>query len=160
MGKLIAIDPGVKMCGFAVFADDELVDAGIVRPSKRNRKSLFDSAYSMANLLRDKAVLSFADLVVERMRIYNKLAQEGDPNDLLDVAYVTGIIVGRLACYFRTLRTPTAHEWKGNIPKPIHHERIKRDCPQAEPLAQKTAKTYRHNVYDAIGLGLWAIEKG
>jgi len=158
MSRLIAIDPGVKMCGFAKFIGGRLVDAGVLRATKT--KELNDKAQYMAYLITQyMSIIGGYTLAIERMRVYNKLQQKGDPNDLLDVAYVSGVIAGRVARYTHKILTPTAREWKGTIEKPIHHERIKRDCPQAEPLAQKTAKTYRHNVYDAIGLGLWAIER-
>lgn len=163
MSRLIAIDPGVRMCGYAIFNKRKLAEAGIVRTKYDN---LYSQVFVLTNLLSNEIIYSkpcvepFNNFVIELPVVYDKKQQKGDPNDLIRLAFVAGAITrGLCGSHFPRALTPTPREWKGTLKKEIHHERIKRACPEAEPIALKTAKTYRHNVYDAIGLGLWALER-
>lgn len=158
MSRLIAIDPGVRICGYAVFNNRNLSKAGTMRTKYA---VLSDQARGLSGSARNVfSNLNLSYLVIELPVVYDKKQQKGDPNDLIKLAFVAGAIMRSLCLdHFPIVLTPTPREWKGTIKKEIHHERIKAKCPEAEPLALKTPKTYRHNVYDAIGLGLWALER-
>jgi len=95
-------------------------------------------------------------VVVELPRIYSVRHWKGDPNDLLDVAAVAGA-----AATLGEPRFVTPQQWKGRVPKPIHHKRIRAVLSADELAVFVTAedaipKSLAHNVLDAIGIGLWA----
>lgn len=155
MSAILAIDPGVRLCGVALFAGVQLVEATIVRCTEKN-VSDFVVALTMAKQLPAAYVDT---LVIERMLIYDKAQQLGDPNHLARIEFIAGVLTRDFKGLSANVLRPTAREWKGTIRKSIHHKRIIAECPKAAQLAAATPKTYRHNVYDAVGLGLWAIRR-
>jgi hypothetical protein len=94
-------------------------------------------------------------LVIEKPQVYQSM--KVDPGDLIDLAIVVGRIIG-LSGREVTLYKPS--QWKGQTPKAIHHERIKKLL-SADELSRvvlpKAKKTLGHNVWDAIGLGLFHL---
>jgi hypothetical protein len=50
----------------------------------------------------------------------------------------------------------TPHAWKGNVPKTVHHNRLRAALgPDDAPLALPGEPGYDHNVADAVGLALF-----
>ena len=52
--KIIAIDPGSKVTGYAVFEDDKLIDAGLLKPQKTrlpNDKRILSICFEVEKLL-------------------------------------------------------------------------------------------------------------
>jgi hypothetical protein len=88
-------------------------------------------------------------MVVEKMRIYPQRKQKGDPNTLIDLAMLGGMIVGAA----RPLRVllPTPRDWKGSVPKDIHHKRLRAAWPA---LPAKLSS----DQLDAFGLARYGIE--
>ena len=107
------------------------------------------------------------------------------PNDLIALAWGGAKWVGRYEtlCDYVTILTPTPEKWKGGVPKDIHHERVwGKLMPDEKKLVApflyghlldlipaEDRKLYvppvrgkgvpdrkRHNVFDAVGLGLWS----
>jgi hypothetical protein len=76
-----------------------------------------------------------------------------DPNDLIALAYAAGRFYERQG--LPTVLVKPA-EWKAQVPKDITKERIIAELDSAE-----ISRVYRggemHNVYDAIGIGLFAL---
>jgi hypothetical protein len=70
--------------------------------------------------------------------------------DLIEVAILSGIFLAAFFHYGKPeLYMPTPAQWKGQVPKRIHNERIRK--------LTGTEET-NHNVLDAIGLALWGSE--
>lgn len=150
----LAIDPGAKLCGWASFADIELVKCGLVR-GETLKELHTDAVCQIAFGPRTR-------VVVEKPRVYPVRAMKGDANDLVTIAFAAGVVVGAAAERIDEFQSAWPSEWKGSVPKQIHVKRT---------LAALTAderKTYercvadapvslRHNCLDAIGLGLWAV---
>jgi len=129
-----SIDPGKHGVGLASWSGSTLLEARYVPTEVR---------------------LSDVDLVVcEVPQIYPMEKWKGDPNDLIDVAVVAGM---HLAKGLRQVMV-RPREWKGSVPKTIHNNRV---LTQLDPLKKAMVdvipKTLRHNVVDAIGLGLWYL---
>lgn len=154
-GRLVAIDPGTKLSGFASFENGRFVTAGVVRWGHGDR---VQRARAMGRALY--ACVGVADAVVcEHMQHY-KNDRKSQPNDLIAVELAGGILIQSVAHPSAQVLHPSARTWKGTVPKPIHNERIKAKFPEAVDLLNATVPTGQHNhIWDAIGLGAWALDR-
>lgn len=93
--------------------------------------------------------------VVELPQVYR--VSKGDPNDLIFLAFNAGRVVGNALNVFTVL----PRKWKGNIKKEVMTERIKRALPEDRhsSVILPARKSLAHNVWDAVGLFLWATGK-
>lgn len=140
--KLVAIDPGAKQVGYAVFDAGVLAEAGLCKPGEVSWLQGFDV------------------IVAERPQVYVQSRQKGDPNDLVTIALVAGEFVGAARAFNPNVEViyykPST--WKRNVPKEIHHERVQRALKQGEREQIKSApKSLLHNVLDAVGIGLFEL---
>lgn len=155
---LVAIDPGANS-GWAVFANEYrgrpdqfpavLVRCGLGWDSMR-------SAYGGEGY---GPGFVFDTAVIEKPRIYPG-GRTKNPNDLIEVAVSAGEWAGRLSGVSITFVTPS--EWKGQVPKPIHHRRIRAQLTEAEGEVLNAGigdypPSKAHNIVDAVGLGLWTV---
>ncbi len=137
MNRLVAIDPGKHASGIAVFSN-----------------SLLTAAY----YTNDTSVLSWVDpftpVIVEIPQVY--VVSKGDPNDLIALAFAAG----RITRMFSDAQTVRPAQWKGQLPKEVHHRRVTKALVDAEVqvIARSgAAKSKVHNVMDAVALGLWKL---
>lgn len=165
---LIAIDPGVHSMAIAVFEEGGiLLDAW-----NEESKSVFLTSVKLSvaeqverwgsppvrliNRLQRPANLD--RIVGERQVVYpGAKGMKTNPNDLLDLATCSGAFYGALCVEMRanlTLVEPA--EWKAQVPKNITRERIEKLLRFTEKGAIKKGGEM-HNVYDAIGIGLYAL---
>ena len=138
---VMGIDPGAQHAGWCVMDENDIITLGVATGEK-------DELLPSLGLWRGQIDV----LVVERMQAY---PQSTVPvGDLLDVQFTGGFLAGTLAA--KTLLTPRPREWKGTIPKDIHHRRIiARLGSHATVRLGQIKKTIRHNAIDAIGLAQW-----
>jgi hypothetical protein len=153
MTVLLAVDPGLRGCGAALFFDGALTFAHYVR--NPNREDRGPAAWrDMAEAVRLFAQGRLIDaLVLEVPQVYTR--GKGDPGDLVELAGVDGAILGRLMPVQQYGYKP--REWKGSVPKDIHHARVRKTLTEAERqiLENSAPASLRHNVLDAIALGKW-----
>lgn len=165
MRRLLAIDPGISPTsgtGWALFHYDgsssELRAAGLARPSQ-------DELVVRCRGILEQVVLRVRDtpdtLIIEHMVVYPLPRMKGDPNDLLELAVLEGC--------FLALPTPSqgthllpAKTWKGQVPKNIIQERVEAALGRHEREVLGGALvgvngSVRHNVYDAVGIGLYSL---
>ncbi len=134
MSKLLAIDPGVHLSGFAAFEDKRLVAVGYAA--------------------REPFGWGFDHTAIEVPRWRDNHPR---PNDLLDLAFSAGKNVGNSRC---TVVFP--NPWKGNVPKDICETRIKKILSPDEKdrldrcLAEYKESLHNH-MYDAMGVGLFVL---
>lgn len=141
---LLAIDPGADS-GWALFENSTLRKAGLGAPA----------------LIKNAPL---EKVVVERPMIYPGGRQKARPRDVITLALKAGEVAG--AWRSATGCDITYHEpdeWKGGaISKDMHQPRIwaaLRDEEQ-EILSQACkgkAAGKRHNIIDAVGIGLYAV---
>lgn len=137
--NLLAVDPGA-CAGYAYFTNGTLFAAGLLP----------------CELLPHV-------LVIEIPQIYTLRTSKADPNDIITLAVSAGEVIGRVqarGCQ-RVIRV-RPHEWKGAIPKEVHHARLLKSLTPRERRiveALKLPKSKVHNVWDAIGIGKWALER-
>ena len=131
---LVAIDPG-KSTGWAAF------DA-------------VKALYACGHTDGDRPVFPWQRGVVETLviEIPHTGPSKATVEDLLVLAFRAGLVAGIIGA--TQTRTVRPQEWKGSVPKRIHHERVKALlwAPELALLAG-----HPHDTIDAIGLGLWAL---
>ena len=147
MTRLLAVDPGVHASGWALLAGSgppALVACGLHRVDP----SLFD-----------EWPVSIDVLAIEVPQVYRAGRSRGDPSDLVDLAIAAGRAIEAVgAGEVRRLRPA---EWKGQTPKAICHRRARAllgpdELGRLELCLAPVARPLRHNVLDAVALGLWA----
>lgn len=162
--RYVTIDPGLHKVAYAIWNErGTLLGAGLVNHSH-------DPGIPRAQKWRDVAewtdVACTLDsgeqvvLVIEIPQIYNTHeAKKKDPNDLIDLAGVVGAIASKI-CVGYVDWSPLPREWKGQLPKEISVKRVEEKLSAKEKILIKwPAKSLRHNVYDALHLGLTYLAK-
>jgi hypothetical protein len=145
--NLLAIDPG-KATGWAYFRNHILVMSGVIP---------FDISMTVPF-----ATWSVDEVIIEKPVIYDPKRWEGDPNDLISVAIVAGYIGGIVNC--RNVKWITPQRWKGNRPKNVDHRHTMSLLSTEEKEVIKedwkgVLKSQKHNMIDAIGIGLWYLRR-
>lgn len=145
----VGIDPGMRSTGLCLY------DNGVFRAVTIHPKSdtLADKIWEITNVVaeyvRFNAKTPLDILAIERMQIYTTDKSKGDPNDLIPLAMLGGAVLARL--YAREILLPTPASWKGQVPKTIHHQRIRAKVP--------TLGRCSKDALDAVGLVLWGLER-
>ena len=143
---IVAIDPGTTCIGVAVFHNDNLTACYL--PRGRDWIETF----------RNVPKLGPEVLVVEDPRIYP--VSKARHNDILKLARSVGAVVAKIDAPKTRLVTPAT--WKKSVPKHIHQRRILRALSERETAVLndcKCPRSLRHNVVDAVGIGLWFLER-
>jgi hypothetical protein len=158
---LLAIDPGIRGCGMAVFDHGMLAEAAyVVNPCKEGNGAA--EASSMASWVVGTILGRWyvSEIAVEWPRVYAARIREGktkeDPNDLLALTAVDAAIVALLAP--ATAKSYAPSDWKGQMDKDVCHARVVTRLSSSELAVAETgaraAKSKAHNMYDAVGIGL------
>lgn len=151
--SVLAIDPGTDM-GFALFdARGCLTACGLGDPRSSEHHRIRD----------------ITRVVIEKPMIYPG-GRTKDPNAVVTLAVKAGEW-GGLYRQWVTVEYVLPWQWKGQVPKDIHHERVlakltdeehaivnaMRTDVRGNARAAAVAPSKRHNVIDAVGLGLFAV---
>lgn len=156
---ILAVDPGLRVCGVATFEDGFLKTAAEVKTLTKDAEAGPLAWGGMADAIcaavgEDRR---FGAVVVELPQVYRGPLLKGDPNDLLHLVGVLGHLCGQLEAHCGVGEVEFHHyrpaEWKGQVPKAIHHERIQRRLSKSEI----TVWPKGHNAKDAVGLGLFHL---
>lgn len=163
---LIAIDPGVHSMAIAVFGD-----GGVLLDAWNEAAPMYSTdAFSrllerwgspsvrLINRLQSHVRLERNRIVGERQVVYpGAKGLKTNPNDLLDLAMCAGAFYGALCVdMVATLSIVEPAEWKAQVPKEITRKRIETLLGSTEKVLIKKGGEM-HNVYDAIGIGLFAL---
>jgi hypothetical protein len=146
---LIAVDPGVRKAGVAMFDDGELAAAWLVR-GDGPCETAFRVRVEIGNrIVRDVVNL----LVIEKPQVY--LEVKIDNNDLIDLSVMVGAVAGN----FSSVRFVLPREWKGQVPKDVMINRIKErlSSEERDRVELPNEKKAQADVWDAIGIGLYRI---
>lgn len=127
-----AIDPGVDYYAVATFVGPALMSACVIPIADISRVD--------------------RPLVIELAQIYQRSGVR--QADIADLLFATGYIA---AHYKGGIRKVRPAEWKGQVPKKIHHPRIKQSLVTHErAIIDGMNKGDLKHVMDAIGIGLFA----
>lgn len=166
---LVAIDPGLRAAGVAVFrSDGTLVAASCERNRARGEKStdaldvVVELAGYVTKFVRDAIPKgSPVRVVSEWPRVYQRPKSKGDPNDLLPLSACAAACAARLKA--ESVASVRPDEWKGQMPterviegRVLDRLTIEEARVYAAACA-KAGKTLSHNVTDAVGIGLHAL---
>jgi hypothetical protein len=105
-------------------------------------------------------LLDHTTIAIEKPQVYTQSKLKGDPNDLITLALMAGA-----TCAVLGKKTQVAEylprQWKGQVPKEIMANRIAGKLSQTEHgvIEMPRAKSYRHNVWDAVGIGLHHLKR-
>lgn len=113
------------------------------------------------DLFVDRGAAATPDyVVIERPQVYRAAASKGDPNDLITLA----IQVGEYKQFFERRGARVVFyrpsEWKGQLPKKVHHRRVWDVLDDVERsivgvAGDRVPAGDRHNLMDAVALGKW-----
>lgn len=137
---LLSIDPGA-FTGWALFEDRTLIGCGFVTPS--NWGDLVVSASPTK-----------ADILLEEPTIYPY--SKARPADIMALQLKVGELKGRFEAVGCLVELVQPRSWKGSVPKPVHNMRTFKALTDEE---RRLAEGKRHDVLDAIGLGLWFLKR-
>lgn len=158
--KLLAIDPGLRGCGCAYFDGPTLVRAYYAaNPLEKGDGPSAWFALADAIYADFKAKGHRVDFyVVELMQVYK--FGGGNPADLLELAGVGGAIGAMFPLEPSAAAGYLPRTWKGSVAKHVHQPRVLAQLSDAEIEAiEEHRKTYAEHVVDAIGLGLFHLER-
>lgn len=136
---LLAIDAGAD-CGWALFKKHELWRCGFRQMPCEGRKEI-------------------TRILIERPHPFGGKARK---RDIITLAIRAGELGGIWAWLTRVEpEYIEPHRWKGSVAKEEMNQRIRakltsREVERFELDCKKVGKSFRHNVLDAIGIGLWA----
>lgn len=159
----VSLDPGLRHCGVAVWRGTGLVWAGLVKgaPTGRGPQAWATMADEVFGAVYQARLPDFyvGGIVTEYPQVYRH--GPGDPADLIELAGVVGAVVAGLS------ESPPVHitgylprDWKGQVPKDVMCARIMSKLTPADLAAiQPCAPSLLHNVQDAIGIGLFHLQK-
>jgi hypothetical protein len=172
---VLGIDPDLHSTGWAVYDGKEVVAVGCIKvPRKLTGMGAIGTMMMAAKGECWGGVVDV--LVVEGQELY--LGNTKNTRSILDLALCAGTIMGVVytGSGAKYVLCPKPAEWKGQVPKHIHHRRILDGLGVAYALVGTTVvpeKTSLHllpggatlkngdwkHVTDAIGLAIWGAEK-
>jgi hypothetical protein len=160
--RYVSIDPGKNRVAWAKWSESgALISAGLAveSPSTDCRVEHWRKMAETTNIYTGIDSGQWTELIVEIPQIYGKGQEEKDPNDLIDLAGVVGAIASKI-CYGKVIWSPVPREWKGQLPKVISVKRVEEKLSDDEKkLIVWPSKSLKHNVYDALHLGLTYLSK-
>lgn len=161
---ILAIDPGLRWCGCAIGDETGLKRAALVMNEEKKLRGPW--AWALMARSVDSFLMQFeADsdekvdtLFIEVPRIYPHSDQrKGDLNDLIELAGVVGAITGYEPVLDIKFYYP--NQWKGNVPKKIMTERIRKKLRPDELAVFESVGAKDHNTLDAFGIFLHATKR-
>lgn len=156
MTSLLAVDPGLRHCGAALFQAGKLHSAALVKNPVTSGDGA-DACWRMAQAVCHWAAapgVGFPEVVIcERMQVYGPDKSKGDPNDLITLSIIAGML--------RPTWLYLPREWKGQVPKParksdpyILEARVRARLEPAELARLPENVGPAWDVIDAVGIGL------
>ena len=138
----LTIDPGAQT-GWALWTEDKLVSCGL------------------GSLV--PGISGIEDVWIEYPVIYPR--PKARPADILKLAQVAAEYGGAFAARGVKVHYVEPAQWKGQLKKKIHHPRVWRSLTPGDRAVATVGcaglcESKKHNVVDAIGLGMWVRSQG
>lgn len=162
--RMISLDPGIRMLGIAEFNYIRsqnlwsLTRAALIRNPVRKGHDL-EAAYGIS-----KAAVEWVGLgvfvrrvVCEVPQIYRAEHKKGDENiSVVPLAMVSAMFAARCGVSHVDLIQYYPRDWKGQTDPDLCCRNVEKELSRAGELArvEECPESYRHNVLDAIGIGL------
>lgn len=102
------------------------------------------------------------DAVVMEQMVYMPRVRKSVPEDLINVGTAGAYVAGQISKSGAILRLAKPIHWKGNVPKDVHHKRIRKYMTLDELAVMEDAVARAPNacaleIRDAVALGLWVL---
>ena len=149
---LVSVDTGSKAAGVACFKNNQLHLAFLARG-----ETWQETTQAITTTLADR-MSTPTTLVLEKMQIYAPSKQKGRQKDLLTLTLMAGALIASIGFDVEhELVTPAA--WKGQLPKEVLTERVKKCLSEKEHARVELSKalSLNHNLWDGVGIGLWHL---
>ena len=173
--ELITVDPSLNAPGVAVFRNRTLMASAVLPQKHPTTMDIGQRCAAVAASILvylDDKVSKPRTLAIEWPQIYTAVKSKGDPNDLLGVAGVGIAIASMLsqACYqdgrgwCLEIRSISPGTWSGQLPKFTEARRVL-ESPRTHRIlsrlseAEKQVAALKHDALDAIGLGLFVLDR-
>jgi hypothetical protein len=172
----LAVDPSLTRTGWALFRKGVLEGSGaIVLPPAKSKlapKTVAARAARVAHGIMAKLPIYAAydmtklELIMEWPQVYRATRSKGDPNGLLGIAAICGALVALANPASVLMKTPA--EWIGQLPKATtakgaltspRARRILGNLTHDEREYLRRSNEVTHDEIDAIGLGLYALDR-
>jgi hypothetical protein len=157
-GVLVAIDPGLRGCGVAVFVAGVLLTAFYVDGIEKRARGPKVWRKLAMQVLAALPAMRIHVLLIEIPQTYADHKSRAD--DLHQLTGVAGAIASAVAS--DEVWGVFPRTWTGRIAKTERHSELLATM-SPEELAKIIApqfKTYTHNIFDAVGIGRWYLQKG
>ena len=172
---VLGIDPGLHECAYAMVSYDVGVYCLEYVTMLRGKKGLKQSkaAVDMAWWLMNSDNLEFENrdaVIIEDQEITYTTSQGARPQDIRCLSLVTGALLAKYSC--DNIIFPKPAEWKGQISKEVHHQRIAAklhiDIMITKDKILPIGISSLHNgvnpgdwyhLWDAAGLAIYGIEQ-
>lgn len=151
---LLAVDPGLRGAGVALFNGRELVNATWVENPVSSGRGPKVWAPLGRNIWLWSPGALVSKLALEMPQVYPGMPKT-DHNDLLDLAGVLGCVVTQFSMAEVAWFFPAT--WKGQVPKEIMNKRVKERLSMGEARKIVHKGALDHNTYDAIGIGMYYL---
>lgn len=158
MSVLLALDPGIRGAGVAIFVDGQLTRCAYVK-NEMKKGSGPAECVTMADAVDEWiSGKEIDEVIVEWPRVYQRGGgrTKGDPNDLLALVGVDCALVAFLMPNDVSHVEPS--QWKGQMTKEVVEVRVRSRLAPSEMIAldegAREAKSMAHNMVDAVGIGL------
>jgi len=144
--QLVSIDPNVKRMALAVWEDGVLQSTLYLRSDLKGCQHTFDLLHEL--------VLDPDEIAIEMMQIYR--GGEQKKAALLKLNFYGGFAAGALYRDGTDVTGYLPRQWKGSVPKDKMLPRImgKLTPVELQNVTLPTGKSYQHDVWDAVGVGL------
>lgn len=163
MSALVAVDPGLRACGAALYVDGALCAAAYVasHSTAKGAPAWHAMAHAVHNRVWQDWKVYPNRFLVEHMQVYT--GQPVPSADLLDVQSVSAMLCNMFWSQCEgAVQAVLPATWKGQVPKHIHHARVLKELSPAETVVLQKGflgvrKDLQHNVLDAVALGLYGV---
>ena len=165
---LLSVDPGTQALAYATWSNQgKLIECNLIRVPNTvtvlsERIRIMMTELNKVPYSSDQTCHSGWEpgLIVEMPVVYPHSRNKVDANDLVALGAVAGAVLGR----YPHGRFVTPAEWKGQRTKNVTKAKINLELADFEKFVVRRTmvnvpKSLQHNVYDAIGIGLWFSER-
>jgi len=148
--ELVAIDPGTKETGIAVFQRGYLVHAVLCRDKHKDWKIRCQQIRLQVSIFCCQQIdCAIIELPSYEFSVRGRAAARTDST--IKLAYLCGLIGATLEAE-DGIHLVTPRQWKGGLPKTVTAQRVK---DKYSLIKDET----NHNVLDAVAIGDWYLRK-
>lgn len=156
--RLLSIDPGFAQTGGTAFAewwDGKLIQARLVRSADSSGRTGLPLWLWLAREVEQRTRRR-ERVVIEMPRTYGGRAKVGDANTMIQLGTLVGVLAATLSESGSTIELISVPE----VPKGVTENRIhaKLSPTELKLIEAAAPRSLRHNVYDAVGIGLRVLK--